>query len=488
MGFTRIRRLDAADSGAGAAGRSQVHDIFRMGNSRVARSMQLWPLGVLCPVVIWLEQVHPLAFRAPTLRAVIETATTLCAVAAACLFGLSFGHRKRLLRDLLVVAGLTQLATIDLVSYLLPAALGVRSPSLLGALPLLGTVLAIGLLAAGAWAGDELAVRPGRKPLALAVGGSLICAAAAGFGAFVLQAPVAAIERDGGHGLGSAIQHPLFLGFVIVAAALFVTAAGRLELGHESPDSSVSGPLTAGMIVFAIGVLTYVVSPTPGIGQVTANEGMRLVGCSLVFLAVVRHEWAIRRAIAANAAAAERRRIAHDLHDGLAQDLAFIAAHGARISGESGEDHPVAVAARRALAASRGAIADLSASDASSVEAALRSVAGELEVRFGVRVAVDADDTQLSRAARDGVVRIAREAIVNAARAGSRNIVVSLARKGERFVLRVLDDGDGIQTGELKERAGFGLRAMHERATALGGGLTARPASGGGTELEVVFP
>ena len=66
----------------------------------------------------------------------------------------------------------------------------------------------------------------------------------------------------------------------------------------------------------------------------------------------------------------ERRRIARDLHDGLAQDLAFIAAHGDQIAREAGEEHPLAIAARRALALSRGAIADLSASDAPSARAA----------------------------------------------------------------------------------------------------------------------
>jgi signal transduction histidine kinase len=212
-----------------------------------------------------------------------------------------------------------------------------------------------------------------------------------------------------------------------------------------------------------------------------------MLAYALFFAAALRQEAAIRRTIAKAAAAAERQRIARDLHDGLAQDLAFIAAHGDRIAQEAGEDHPLAIAARRALAVSRGAIADLSAAEASTSTAALRQVAVELEVRFGVRISIQADELQLPRNARENVVRIAREAMVNAAKADARHITVSLRRSGDLSVLRVLDDGLGIENG-LEERPGFGLRAMRERAASLGGGLTARSGRDGGTELEVVFP
>ena len=208
----------------------------------------------------------------------------------------------------------------------------------------------------------------------------------------------------------------------------------------------------------------------------------------MLLAAALRQEAAIRRAIAHAAAIEERRRIARDLHDGLAQDLAFIAAHGNRIANEAGEDHPLVIAARRALAVSRGAIADLSASEAPSTRAALRQVADELAFRFGIDVEVEADDASLSPAARENVIRIVREAIVNAAKGQAENVAVSLTRSQNRYVLRVLDNGTGIGSGEIKARAGFGLRSMRERAASLGGALTARSPLGGGTELEVVFP
>ena len=137
---------------------------------------------------------------------------------------------------------------------------------------------------------------------------------------------------------------------------------------------------------------------------------------------------------------------------------------------------------------SRGAIADLSASEAPSARAALRQVADELELRFAVSIEIDADHAELHGDAREDVTRIVREAIVNAAHGQARNITVSLARADDRCVLRVRDDGVGIGSGPAKSRPGFGLRSMRERAASLGGVLEAYPALGGGTELEVTFP
>jgi signal transduction histidine kinase len=487
MGATRIGRLEAADRRLGRTSRSQIHDIFRIGTAPLAAAPWLWALGALCLVGIGVEQAHALAFHAPTLRAVIETEITLCALAAACLFGLSFEHRRHL-REMLLVVALLALATIDLASYVLPAALSLNSPGLLTTAPMLEKLFTAVVLVVAAWAGPDRRVPPGRRPLVLAIGGSLIAAGLAEAGGWALRGHFAVTHDVSQSGVGAALHHPLGVLLSITATVLMVAATARIARTEGASDDSVSRLLAAAMIVFAAVRLNYVVLPTPGIGWVTAREGMRLVGYGLFLAAALRQEWAIRRTIATAAAAEERRRIARDLHDGLAQDLAFIAAHGDRLAREAGEDHPLAIAARRALAVSRGAIADLSASEAPSARAALRQVAAELEVRFGVRVSVEAEDVELSGNAREDVVRIVREAIVNAVHGQARNVVVSLARTGKRFVLRVLDDGAGIAAGELKARPGHGLRAMQERATALGGGLTARPGARGGTELVVRFP
>ena len=81
----------------------------------------------------------------------------------------------------------------------------------------------------------------------------------------------------------------------------------------------------------------------------------------------------------------ERTRLARDLHDGLAQDLAFIALYAQGLEPDLGSEHPLVIAARRALDASRGLIADLAARSAPTTGAALALVANELGRRFGVQ-------------------------------------------------------------------------------------------------------
>jgi signal transduction histidine kinase len=440
----------------------------------------------VCALVLVVEQFQALAFQAPMLRAIIETGITLCTVASACLFGLSFGHGRHL-RNLLLAGALLQLAVIDFVSYVIPAAIDLGSPGTLTAASMLGTMFMAAAMLVSAWAGHQRKVGAGRKPLLLTLVASLSAAGVAELCGLLLRSRLISRQGVTGHGFEEATAHPIGLVLALLTAGIVVLAALRTVGSNPMKRDSVTLLLGAAMITFAGVRLNYVVLPTPGVGWVTAREGLRILAFALFFAAALRQEAAIRRAIGNAAAAAERRRIARDLHDGLAQDLAFIAAHGDRIAREAGEDHPLAIAARRALAVSRGAIADLSAAEAPTAMAALRQVADELEVRFSVRISIEVDDVELPANAREDVVRIVREAIVNAAKAQADNIRISFRRSGDSSVLRVLDDGVGMGT-ELAARPGFGVRAMRERAASLGGSLTARPIHGGGTELEVVLP
>lgn len=222
------------------------------------------------------------------------------------------------------------------------------------------------------------------------------------------------------------------------------------------------------------------------------SQGLGVFAVALLVAAIAHQELTERRRLALAAALAERRRVARDLHDGLAQDLAFIAAHSAEIARSVDAGPLVAAAARRALAHARGTIVDLSVPDDSTAREALEAVASEQRNRFGIEVDVDASpEAELSPAVRDGVLRITREAIANAARHGrARNVVVSLTRReGGSELLRVRDDGCGIPRGKPgRVVEGFGLRTIRERAAGFGGALRIHSGSGSGTALEVTLP
>jgi signal transduction histidine kinase len=486
MGATRIGRLEAVDLGVGKVGRSRNHEIVMKVCAGRHVALQVWLPVALCAALICVEQFHALAFRDPMLRAIIETEITLCALAGAGLFAVSFGHTRQL-RNLLLAGALLQLAVIELVSYVVPTSSDLASPGTLTGASMVGTLFMAAAMVVSVSMGRDKKVRPGRKPVLLTIVASVLAAGVAELAGLLLHFRLISSSGVTSRELGAATDHPIGLVLTLLAAAFMTVAAVRTTGSTRAPRDGVTLLLGAAMMTFAGVWLNYVVLPAPGVGWVTAREGLRIVAYGLFFAAALREEAAIRGTIAKTAAAAERRRIARDLHDGLAQDLAFIAAHGDRIAREAGEEHPLAVAARRALAVSRGAIADLSAAEAPTAIAALRQVADELEVRFGVRISVEGDEIELPSDARENVVRIAREAIVNAARAEAGNIIVSLTRSGGSSVLRVLDDGVGIGT-ERGSRPGFGVKSMRERAVSLGGGVTARAAREGGTELEVVFP
>jgi signal transduction histidine kinase len=190
----------------------------------------------------------------------------------------------------------------------------------------------------------------------------------------------------------------------------------------------------------------------------------------------------------ARALTEERTRLARDLHDGLAQDLAFIAVSAQGLEPDLGPQHPLVIAARRALDASRGLMADLAARSAPTTGAALEVVADELGARFGVRIEVSVSElpgrADLGPTERQEIVMIAREAIVNAITHGhAQRIVVTLDLEGKRPLLLVRDDGGGVMSDA--PQGGFGLPTMRARAESLGGRLVMRGGAGGGTELEV---
>jgi two-component system NarL family sensor kinase len=124
----------------------------------------------------------------------------------------------------------------------------------------------------------------------------------------------------------------------------------------------------------------------------------------------------------------------------------------------------------------------------------LREVAAELAQRFGVEIRCAVDDgADLGVTLRDRheLVRIAREAIVNAAQhGGARHIDLALGSRRSGLLLRVSDDGCGLNVpaqGRSKG-TGLGLRMMRARARAVGGELVVVPREGGGTEIAVTAP
>ena len=453
------------------------------GVRRVDRALPVLLVGtasLLLPFIL-----HGTVMRTPTLRPALETMLTLFSLMAAWLVRAQFLVSRRL-RDLLLVCVALAFGLMTLFLNALPAALDVGAGAYLTAAGLWGQFLVAAIFAAvAAIPVERLVARPldseriglfvGVAPLATAALGGLVMNALG----FNLTGHVA--------GAGEAVL------VILVLATTGLLSYAAIAFTRENlrrPDNVLTLLAIAALLLASASVYNLTMRSLPS-GEVGTGTGMRVVAAAILLSAAVVLERRVRSRMTRAAALAERRRVARDLHDGIAQDLAFIAAHGEQIASEMGEENPLVIAARRALAVSRSTISDLSDPGGTSPREALDAVAQELRDRFDVAIAVHAQiDGHLPSGVREHLSRIAREAITNAARHGqARNVLVSLRRADVGVALRVLDDGCGIPTsGSGATPEGFGIRSMRERAGALGGHLTVRQVPQGGTELEVVLP
>jgi len=209
------------------------------------------------------------------------------------------------------------------------------------------------------------------------------------------------------------------------------------------------------------------------------------------FLELALSNWAAHRILEEQATVEERRRIARELHDGLAHELAFIASktRGAAAGTAAPADARVlAGAADRALDEARRAITVLSVSQPQSLDDAISQTVEDLGSRLGVAWDLQlADDVEVPGEVRENLLRIVREAITNAASHGaSEHIRVSLERD-EHLRLVIEDDGCGFDTELNDATGGFGLQSMQERAASVGAVLSVDSRPERGTRVAVAF-
>jgi signal transduction histidine kinase len=195
------------------------------------------------------------------------------------------------------------------------------------------------------------------------------------------------------------------------------------------------------------------------------------------------------RALSETAVLGERQRIAYDLHDGVAQELAYLARHLGPGDGPPGEEALglLRAAVKRAQLESRRAVSALAASSADPVEVALARAAAEVAGRYHVGLHLDlVRGATVSAAREDALVRIACEAVTNVARhSGAQQASLTLECDGPLVCLRVSDRGCGFDLASAGH--GFGLAAMRQRARSVGGELRVSSIPGQGSEVEVTL-
>ncbi|MGY1743415.1 MULTISPECIES: sensor histidine kinase [unclassified Blastococcus] len=205
----------------------------------------------------------------------------------------------------------------------------------------------------------------------------------------------------------------------------------------------------------------------------------------------------------------ERRRLRHDLHDGVGPELAGMALQLERLAGKlAGHEDAAALAGRlrdqmrRTVAAVRRAVDDLRppALDELGLVGALREHVAAYRLTAAatgpgrpaddagadVTVLAEQELPPLRAAVEVAAYRIATEAVANAVRhAGATDCRVCLAVDGDDLLVVVTDDGRGIDPGAVP---GVGSTSMRERAAELGGTLEIETAPGEGTTVRTRLP
>jgi signal transduction histidine kinase len=433
------------------------------------------------------------AYRSPEAHVAIDTAATVIALLGAFLLFQRF-RRTAARGDLLLVAALAMFALANLCLSVAPALAGRTTEPISTWALLAARLIGAGLLAAACFA----APRTLRAPSATARWALIACLATIGSLALLAIAFAAALPHAIDPALAPdeasrprVVGHPLILVGQLVGMVLFAGAAiGFARRAARERDEFLSW-LAVAATLGAFSRLNYFLFPSQFTDFVFTGDAF-VLACHLVLLVAAAREIDVyHRRLVEMAVLEERRRVARDLHDGLAQELAFIAAQ-CRSSGPVRMDQ-LASAAERALDDSRAVITALSRPFDEPLESALARAAAELAERFGARAPVELElerPAHVPPAVRDGLVKIMREAMTNAVRHGAaREVAVSLSGAGG-VTLRVADDGCGFDAERPPRRpgGGFGLISMRERAEALGGAFAIVSTPGAGTKIEVVVP
>lgn len=203
----------------------------------------------------------------------------------------------------------------------------------------------------------------------------------------------------------------------------------------------------------------------------------------------------------------ERMRVARELHDSLAKTVEGLAMTASVLPSRCERDPASAASVARQLAAdarqaaveARALMSDLRPSDevVLPLPEALRRRAEGLESRFGIGLRVTGDlgpeHGDLPAEKKHEVLRIVGEAVTNACRhGGATHVTVTLDNDGAAFVIRVADDGRGldepVDLERLKAAGHFGIAGMDERAQLIGATLTVENGSEDGAVVTVRVP
>ncbi|MFE9045460.1 sensor histidine kinase [Streptomyces sp. NPDC007818] len=289
--------------------------------------------------------------------------------------------------------------------------------------------------------------------------------------------------------------------------AVALTMAGS-QSGGLPPSSTLQWAAFAGLFLINAGLAT-------GAAHLEAKEAEKAAERSATIAQLARTNARLEQALAENATlqaqlvlqareagvADERRRLAAEIHDTLAQGLTGIIAQlqaaDTADAGQARVHHQRAAAlARHSLGEARRSVQNLSpvALEHDTLPEALEKTVAGWSERTGISGRFTATGTAhpLHDEVAATLLRIAQEALANAERhSGAGRAGVTLSYMGDEVVLDIRDDGRGFDPAAPLARGshgGFGLDGMRARAARLAGEVEVESAAGEGTAISVRVP
>ena len=446
-------------------------------------------VGVALTVGVTFLPFVDFAYRGLSLHLVLETVDALTALLVSYLL---YGRvrQARRVQDVLLMTATLLLGVTNVAFSIVPAVSG-GTP---GSGNTAWVSVTLRLVSAGLIAGAAIAPREAlasRQVLARILAG--VGAGAVALSAVLLSLPplpdfvdpLLSPERSArpllaGNDVMTVIQ--------VLDVVLYGLAAVLFSRKAERSHDGLLRWLGAGCALSFFARVNYALFPSLYSEYVYTGDFLRTGFYLLLFvgsLEEIRSYWTARAAVAA---LEERRRIARDLHDGLAQELAYL--HGQLIRHQ---EDPTAIvralsAAERALDESRRALAALTRPADEPLATTLARAADEVAGRHDVALRVDLDDRlTVTSEACEQLVRLVREAVGNAARhSGAPEVRLRVLGRPGGGTIEVTDSGRGFDAAAV--RAGsFGLQSMRERADELGVTLELVTARGRGTTVRITW-
>jgi signal transduction histidine kinase len=433
------------------------------------------------------------AYESIDAHVMIATAVALIGLLAA---GLVVGRflRSRSLQDLALALALIVMSAANLFMSAIPSAFGHLDSHWAAWAPFCGRLVGAFLFALSVAVPDREVPNPRRAAWLTVIAGLAITAlimVVAAIWSPSWSDPMLDALPPASSGSPHLTADTVVLVLLAVTFALYLLAAVGFVRRAETTGDELFGWFALASPFGAAAAANYFLFPSLNPAWVYTADILRVGFYAMLAVGAARQIAAWQEQLAEAAASGERRRIARDLHDGLAQELAFIVGQTRSLVEQSGEEGPfarVAAAAERALDESRTAIAALSRNVDDSLDVVLAQAAEDVAARTGAHIRFDLEPgIHVEPEMREDLARIVREAVSNASRHGEASTVIVALSNTDAVRVSVTDDGKGFDP-DAPRRRGFGLTSMRERAEVRGATVVVSSRLGEGTKVEVVLP